>query len=152
MPALRFRFKITFDPTLLYLTQSITGVVSDLSVVVTDDRFSPAVISLNPIINFAFDGSGTLTLSSLPGQDKDMVDTKDITIGINGWAYGPGSGAWYSQVDFGATLTTSGDVIDRRRDALAGGFAAVHRRGGPARLPRASSQSCLSRVALAAAA
>jgi len=103
-------FKITFDPTLLYLTQSITGVVSDLNVVVTDDRFSPAVISLNPIINFAFDGSGTLTLSSLPGQNKDMIDTKDITIGINGWAYGPGSGAWYSQVDFGATLTTSGAV------------------------------------------
>jgi hypothetical protein len=103
-------FKITFDPTLLYLTQSITGVVSDLSVVVTDDRFGAGEIPLNPIINFAFDGSGTLTLSSLPGQNKNMVGTNDITIGINGWAYGPGSGAWYSQVEFGATLTTSGDV------------------------------------------
>ena len=83
-------FKITFDPTLLYLTQSITGVVSDLNVVVTDDRFTPAVLTLNPIINFAFDGSGTLTLSSLLDQNKN-IGTNDITIGINGWAYGPGS-------------------------------------------------------------
>jgi hypothetical protein len=103
-------FLITFDPTQLYLTQSITGFITNLVVSVTDNRFSPANLTFNNIAYFAFDGAGTLTLSSNSALSKNLIGTPDITIGVNGWAYTPGSAVWYSQTGFNDTLTTSGDV------------------------------------------
>ena len=103
-------FKITFDPTLVYLTQSIAGIISNLTVSVTDDRFTPANLTLNPITTFAFDGSGTLTLYSDSTLNKTLDNTPNITIGINGWAYPLASSVWYSQANFDDTLTTSGGV------------------------------------------
>ena len=101
-------FQITFDPTQLYLTQSITGIISGLTYSVTDPYFSGSPLPLNPIGYFAFDGAGTLTLSSDPTLSKNFFNTMDITIGINGWAYGTASSVWYSQDQYGNTLTASG--------------------------------------------
>ncbi len=102
-------FDITFDPTHLYLTQGISGVISNLNYSVTDSRFgSTASLTLNAITSFAFDGAGTLTLYSNASLGKALVGTPNLTIGINGWAYGLGSGVWYSQTGFGDTLTISG--------------------------------------------
>jgi hypothetical protein len=103
-------FDITFDPNQLYLTQSISGVISNLTYSVTDPRFSLSPLTLNSIISFAYDGAGTLTLYSDSTLGKALAKTPNITIGINGWAYGPGSGVWYSQNLFDDTLTTSGGV------------------------------------------
>lgn len=103
-------FNITFDPTQLYLTQSIAGFISDLTFTVTDDRFSPATLTLDPITSFAYDGSGTLTLYSDSSLGKNLNGTPNITIGVNGWAYPPESSVWYSQTDFDDTLTTNGNV------------------------------------------
>jgi PEP-CTERM motif-containing protein len=47
-------------------------------------------------------------LSSDPTLSKSFSDTTDITIGINGWAYGTGSSVWYSQDSYGNTLTANG--------------------------------------------
>jgi hypothetical protein len=104
-------FNITFDPTQLYLTQPITGVISGLNYSITDPFFGGAQLPLNSITNFAFDGAGTLTLSSDPNLSKDFINTIDITIGINGWAYGPAADVWYSQDGYGHTLTGSGTVL-----------------------------------------
>jgi hypothetical protein len=103
-------FDITFDPSQLYLTQSISGVISNLTYSVTDPRFSLSPLTLNLITTFAFDGAGTLTLYSDSLLGKALDGTPNITIGINGWTYGPASGVWYSQDAFEDTLTTSGDV------------------------------------------
>jgi PEP-CTERM motif len=103
-------FNITFDPTQVYLTQSIAGIISNLIVSVTDDRFAPPNLTLNPITTFAFDGAGTLTLYSNAALNKTLDNTPNITIGINGWAYSQSSSVWYSQTNFLDTLTTSGDV------------------------------------------
>jgi hypothetical protein len=101
-------FDITFDPTQLYLTQGIGGTITNLSFSVTDPYFGPNPLSFNSITTFAFDGAGTLTLYSDSALAKGMTVTPDITIGINGWAYGLGSSVWYSQADFGDTLTSAG--------------------------------------------
>jgi hypothetical protein len=103
-------FDITFDPTHLYLTQSISGVISNLTYSVTDPFFSPSTLMLDSITSFAFDGAGTLKLYSDAALGTAIVGSPNITIGINGWAYGPASSVWYSQNSFGDTLTTSGSV------------------------------------------
>jgi hypothetical protein len=104
-------FDITFDPTHLYLTQSITCVISNLTYSVTDPFFSPSTLMLDSITSFAFDGAGTLKLYSDAALGTAIVGSPNITIGINGWAYGPASSVWYSQNSFfGETLTTSGSV------------------------------------------
>ncbi len=113
-------FNITFDPTVLVLpSQPITGVITNLVVSVTDPFFTPPNLSFNPILYYAFDGAGTLTLSSDPALSKTLVDVPFITIGINGWAYGDASSVWYSQDQYGNTLTTSGSAIITE---LAGGI------------------------------
>jgi hypothetical protein len=101
-------FKITFDPTQLYLAQSITGVISNLSYSVTDPFFSGSPLTLNPITQFGFDGSGTLALYSNPALGTAIVGTPDITVIITGWASGQASSVWYSQDLYGHTLTSSG--------------------------------------------
>ena len=103
-------FNITFDPTQLYLTQSITGFVTNLTYSITDPFFASSPLPLNTITQFAFDGSGTLTLYSNAASGKAIVGTPDIAIGINGWAYGEASSVWYSQDQYGHTLTTSGEA------------------------------------------
>jgi len=103
-------FKITFDPTQLYLTQSITGIITNLTYSITDPFFG-GLLSLNTITQFAFAGSGTLKLYSDAAAGTGSVGTPDITIGINGWAYGTASSVWYSQDQYGHTLTTSGTAI-----------------------------------------
>lgn len=103
-------FDILFDPTQLYLTQPIAGIITNLTYSVTDNRFNPAALFLNGITEFAFDGAGTLTLYSNSALNKSLAGTSDITIGINGWAYNKASSVWYSQPDFRDTLTTSGAV------------------------------------------
>jgi hypothetical protein len=104
-------FNITFDPTVQILpSQLITGVITNLVVTVTDPYFNPPTLSFNPILYYAFDGAGTLTLSSDPALSKALVDVPFITIGINGWAYGDASSVWYSQDQYGNTLTTSGSA------------------------------------------
>ena len=103
-------FDITFDPTHLYLTQSITGIITSLTYSITDPFFSGSPLPLNTITQFAFDGSGTLKLYSDAAAGTGIVGTPDITIGINGWAYGDSSSVWYSQDQYGHTLTTSGEA------------------------------------------
>ncbi len=104
-------FDITFDPTVQILpSESISGVITNLSVTVTDPYFSSSPLTLNSITSFAFDGAGTLTLSSLTSLSKTFTNSPDITIGINGWAYGVASDVWYSQADFPGTLTSSGSA------------------------------------------
>jgi hypothetical protein len=101
-------FNIKFDPTQLYLAQPITGIITNLTYSVTDPFFQPLPLSLDQIKYFAFDGAGTLTLSSDQSLTKSLSFTMGITIGINGWAYGTGSSTWYSQDSYGNTLTSSG--------------------------------------------
>jgi hypothetical protein len=100
-------FNITFDPTQLYLAQSISGFISDLT--------------LAPITLFAYDG-GTLTLySETPtlanGNGTNLAGTDNITISFNGLEVTPpnplASSVWYSQPTFQGTafldtLTTTG--------------------------------------------
>ena len=38
------------------------------------------------------------------------MDVPFLTVGINGWAYGTASAVWYSQNEFGDTLTGSGSA------------------------------------------
>lgn len=102
-------FDITFDPTKLYLTQPIAGIINNLNFTVIDPYFG-GLLTLNPITSFAFDGAGTLTLDSNPALSKAMTVTPDITIGINGWAYGVASSVWYSQDGFEDTLTANGSA------------------------------------------
>jgi hypothetical protein len=114
-------FDITFDPTVLITpAQSISGVISNLTVSVTDPYFSPPTLTFNPILYYAFDGAGTLTLSSDPSLSKALVDVPFITVGINGWAYGTGSAVWYSQDSFGDTLTGSGSATITSETPLPG--------------------------------
>ncbi len=105
-------FDITFNPDQLYLTQSISGFITNLTYSVTDGRFAPASLTFPSIASFefAYDGAGTLTLYSDATLAKDLNGTANITIGINGWAYTPAADVWYSQSKFGDTLTTSGGV------------------------------------------
>jgi hypothetical protein len=103
-------FNITFDPTQLYLTQSTNGIITNLQYSITDPFFSGSPLPLNTITQFAYDGSGTLKLYSDAAAGTGIVGTPDITIGINGWAYGNASSVWYSQDQYGHTLTTSGDA------------------------------------------
>jgi hypothetical protein len=143
-------FDITFDPTKLYLTQSITGFITDLSVSITDPYFSSSPLKLDDIKDFAYDG-GTLTLSSLHSLSKTFRDSPNITIGINAWSNpSDTSDVWYSQHHYRHTLTSSGDVeitVDptplppawtMMLIGLAGlGFAGY--RGSTARLPIAAA-------------
>ena len=101
-------FQITFNPTQLYLTQSIAGIINGPTYSVTDPYFSGSPLPLKTIAYFAFDGAGTLTLSSDPTLSKSFFGSIDITIGINGWAYGTASSVWYAQDQYGHTLTASG--------------------------------------------
>jgi hypothetical protein len=114
-------FNITFDPTQLYLAQSISGFISDLTDSVTDNSFTPALLTLAPITLFAYDG-GTLTLySETPtlanGNGTNLAGTDNITISFNGLEVTPpnplASSVWYSQPTFQGTafldtLTTTG--------------------------------------------
>ena len=60
-------FDINFDPTVQILpSQFITGVITNLNVSVTDPYFNPPTLTFSPIQYYAFDGAGTLTLSSDP--------------------------------------------------------------------------------------
>jgi hypothetical protein len=95
-------------------------VISNLTVSVTDPYFSPPTLTFNPILYYAFDGAGTLTLSSDPSLSKALVDVPFITVGINGWAYGTGSAVWYSQDSFGDTLTGSGSATITSETPLPG--------------------------------
>ena len=108
-------FDITFDPTVRVLpSQSITGVITNLTITVSDPYFPSSPLSFNGIGYYAFDGTGTLTLSSLSSLGKTFSDSPDITIGINGWGYVPTpdpvpmSSVWYSQTGFYNSLTSSG--------------------------------------------
>ena len=96
-------FDISFDPTVQILpSQSITGVINNLNVSVTDPYFSPPNLSFSPIQYYAFDGACTLTLFLVdPALSKALVDVPFLTVGINGWAYGTASAVWYSQNEFG---------------------------------------------------
>ena len=100
-------FDITFDPTKPY-PPTLGGFISHLSYSVTDPYFSPLPLTFKPIVQFAFDRNGTLTLYSNPGVGKSPVGTDDIAIGINGWGIGRGADIWYSQPGFADTLTSSG--------------------------------------------
>jgi len=114
-------FDITFDPTVQILpSQSISGVINNLTVSVTDPYFNPPTLTFNPILYYAFDGAGTLTLSSDPALNKSLVNVPFITVGINGWAYGTGSAVWYSQDSFGDTLTGSGSATITSETPLPG--------------------------------
>ena len=94
-------FDITFDPTKLYLPQSSAGIITDLSVEVTDSSYTPSSLTFNPVEYFAFTpgGSGglggTLSLSSLLSMSTSILDTDDITIKINAV---PSASVWYSQL------------------------------------------------------
>jgi len=66
--------KITFDPTQLYLTQSITGIITNLTYSITDPFFG-GLLPLNTITQFAFDGSGTLKLYSDATAGTGIVGT-----------------------------------------------------------------------------
>jgi len=110
-------FDITFDPTLLYPSsgigaQPLTGIVSNLLYTVSDPFFGGDITaSLNPITEFTY-AYGVLTLYSDYNTDhnKNFPDVPDIVIGINGFNPPPsvGSSVWYSQDEFGNTLTASG--------------------------------------------
>ena len=102
-------FTITFDPTLVYAPEPLTGIISNLTYSVTDNRF--ANITLNNINSCEY-AYGTLTLYSDSALKKALDGTPNITLGINGWTNPfPASAAWYSQALFEDTLTTSGDVF-----------------------------------------
>jgi len=95
-------FFITFDPTV-----NSPGVISDLLYSVTDNRFSPASLTFNPVVNFEYN-YGTLTLSSLASFSKTFTGSDDLTIGINIGT--PAADVWYSQNGFTDTLTISGSA------------------------------------------
>ena len=118
-------FNILFDPTQLYLNQSITNVITNLTYTVTDPFFSGSPLTFNPVTNFAFDGAGTLTLSSDLGLSKSLASTMNITIGINGWAYGTAAAVWYSQDTYGHTLTASGTATIEAGPESGAGAAAT---------------------------
>ncbi len=113
-------FNITFDPTQLYLPQSITGIITNLTYSITDPFFNPLPISLNAIQYFGYDGAGTLKLSSDSGLSTSLDLSMNITIGINGWAYGTASSVWYSQDEYGHTLTGSGTATITPREEVPG--------------------------------
>lgn len=101
-------FTITFDPAQSYVNQSISGFITGLNVIVLDDRFTPLVLTLNPITTFTYVG-GSLALYSNPALGTGISNTPDITIIINGFLGGTAaSSVWYSQNNFSPTLTTSG--------------------------------------------
>ena len=95
-------FFITFNPTV-----NSPGVISDLLYSVTDNRFSPASLAFNPVVNFEYN-YGVLTLSSLASFSKTFTGSNDLTIGINIGT--PAADVWYSQSGFGDTLTISGSA------------------------------------------
>jgi hypothetical protein len=95
-------FFITFNPTV-----NSPGVISDLLYSVTDNRFSPASLAFNPVVNFEYN-YGVLTLSSLASFSKTFTGSNDLTIGINIGT--PAADVWYSQNGFGDTLTISGSA------------------------------------------
>jgi hypothetical protein len=74
---------------------------------VTDNRFSPASLAFNPVVNFEYN-YGVLTLSSLASFSKTFTGSNDLTIGINIGT--PAADVWYSQNGFGDTLTISGSA------------------------------------------
>jgi hypothetical protein len=101
-------FTITFDPTQTYVNQSISGFITGLNAIVLDDRFTPSVLTLNPITTFTYVG-GSLALYSNAALGTGISGTPDITIIINGFLGGsPASSVFYSQNNFSPTLTTSG--------------------------------------------
>jgi hypothetical protein len=106
-------FRITFDPSKLYLDKPLAGAISDLTFSVTDNRFSPATLTLNNITHFTY-AYGTLDLFSGPvnqyeSPNKNLTGSSNIVIGINGWTNPKvASAVWYSQPGLGDTLTTSG--------------------------------------------
>jgi hypothetical protein len=109
-------FDITFDPTLAYPDQSISGVISNLVYTVTDPLLGGNITStLNPISSFTLN-YGVLTLYSnyAADQGKNFTDTPDIVIGINGFPTTPpigvASAIWYSADSDGNTLTASGSA------------------------------------------
>ena len=95
-------FFISFNPTV-----NSPGVISDLLYSVTDNRFSPASLAFNPVVNFEYN-YGVLTLSSLASFSKTFTGSNDLTIGINMGT--PAADVWYSQNGFGDTLTISGSA------------------------------------------
>jgi hypothetical protein len=95
-------FFITFNPTV-----NSPGVISDLLYSVTDNRFSPASLAFNPVVNFEYN-YGVLTLSSLASFSKTFTGSDDLTIGINVGT--PAAGVWYSQNGFTDTLTINGSA------------------------------------------
>jgi hypothetical protein len=127
-------FDITFDPTQLYLPgTSVAGVISNVSLFVTDPFFNVAnFIDLNPIASFAYDPV-TLTLdSSVTGAgSKAMTTTADVTLGFNLHGSTADFEIWYSQPEFGDTLTSSGSAsvaptpLPSTWTLLIGGFAGL---------------------------
>ena len=104
-------FTITFDPTVTYVDQSLSGFVSGLGYSVTDPFFSPALLAFNRISAFTYSPGGTLQLFSLAnlyGGGALPAGTSDITISINGFGGPLGSSVYYSQAGFPDTLTTNG--------------------------------------------
>ena len=73
----------------------------------TDNRFSPASLTFNPVVNFEY-FYGTLALSSLASFSKTFTGSNDLTIGINIGT--PAADVWYSQSGFEDTLTISGSA------------------------------------------
>jgi hypothetical protein len=105
-------FDITFDPTLAYPDQSISGVITNLNYTVTDPVLG-GNITLNPITTFTlFYGVLTLYSDYSVDQGKNFTETPDIVIGINGFPTTPPLGVagavWYSADADGNTLTASG--------------------------------------------
>lgn len=79
-------FNITYDPTVIYIDQSISGFISDLTYTVTDPSLGGNITStLNPITSFDL-AYGVLTLYSdyTRDHDKTFTDVADLVIGING--------------------------------------------------------------------
>ena len=95
-------FFITFNPTV-----NSPGVISDLLYSVTDNRFSPASLAFNPVVNFEYN-YGVLTLSSLASFSKTFTGSNDLTIGINIGT--PAASVWYSQNGFTDTLNINGSA------------------------------------------
>ena len=115
-------FDITFDPTLLYPAsgtgaQSLSGVISDLTISVTNPNLSSSPLTLNPITGFTYSPdtsqNGTLILYSDYATDssKEFTEVSDVVIDINGLdatlpAVVPG--VWYSQAGYADTIMGSG--------------------------------------------
>ncbi len=115
LPEATGSFDITFDPTKLYPasgvgSQSVTGVVTFLSLTVTNPDPLLSALAFNPsdIQYFQYDG-GTLTLSSDPSAPKTLTDDTYITIGINGFGLlKPAADVWYSLSTLPDAVTSSG--------------------------------------------